>query len=654
MYLIFDTETDGLNIVLSQPFLFPYGIADKNLNLIKIKLAKSDKDIKEFIKDFKQCDTIVGHNIKFDLHMLLNYGVTLDELKNKNYIDTQVLARLAVSHDIQTDSSFQTGLKRLAVRYLGVDSAEEERKLRAELSRLVMEHKANMLEYFKSLNLWPDQTRTEDTSMINSIYNSWFKVFHLYPELDQPRKDFLTINPEPNYKDIYNVEQYALTDIKLTHGLFRLWYPEAVRKDQVPTLLRVSKAVIPLLLMERQGLTVDIDKLLRDRESLLKEWDKTKIIDPRTGEELSVGQHAKLKELYEYESGLKLTSADKETRKKIEAMSPAAQAANYLAQMGKYLNSYMNRLLERSVEINGEYKIFTQYNLGGTVTGRLSSDFQQFPRDPLMLKDGTEINIRSWFIVPKDYEYMFFYDYAQMELRLQCEWTGIVLGEPDLNLARAFTPFKCSKIGDKYYLNENLQMEWKPTDLHSLTAKNAFPDIDESHPDWSHYRDLGKRTNFAVNYGASAAAVARALSVDFKTATNLVEGYKKAFPGAVAFAQWVRRRVYSVDNIPNLLLRRYYSRNAHQLQNWLVQGSGADILLEKMKEIYDYIADKPHWQFMISVHDEVGLVVSNPKQEEIETIKNILTYRLSSVDIIADVEYSDTTWSNKKEWKHAN
>jgi DNA polymerase I-like protein with 3'-5' exonuclease and polymerase domains len=220
---------------------------------------------------------------------------------------------------------------------------------------------------------------------------------------------------------------------------------------------------------------------------------------------------------------------------------------------------------------------------------------------------------------------------------------------------RAFEPYQCTQLNGKWYLNEDLTKEWKPTDLHALTAKHAFPNIDETNPDWAHYRALGKRTNFAVNYGASAARIQEALKVDFTTAQALVNGYKQAFAGVVAFGKWINRRVYTSEYTPNLLLRKYYSRNKHQLQNWLVQGSGADILLVKLREVYNYIRNKPHWQFMISVHDEIGFtckdIPETQLQQEVKEIKNLMTYELSAVDIIADVEYTKTNWADKEDWK---
>lgn len=657
-YLIYDTETTGLNIITDKPFLYVYGLVDEKLNLVEQGYFQSNntKEVQKFLKYLSSVDTVIGHNIKFDVHMALNDNYDPKLFMNKNYIDTSVLARLAISHDIQTDATFSIALKKLAVRYLGIDSADEERKLKAELSKLTMEHKARMKQYFIDQGLWDiNASTTEQTKVINDIYNSWNKVFHKYQHLKDARKQFLLQDPNPNYSHCSNVIPYAMTDIRLTHGLFKLWYPSIVRLNQVETFKRISAATWPLVLMERQGLVVDLPKLIADRNALLLELKKTKLIDPRNGEELKIGQHARLKELYEYETGLMLNSADKNTRSEIEDISPSARIANYLAKMEKYLTTYITGILNKLQYVNGEYKVFTQYNLAGTVTGRLSSDFQQFPKEPLVLDSGYEVNIRAWFVVPKTSKYMFYFDYSQMELRLQCEWTNIVNGAPDINLARAFSPYKCIQIGSDYYLEEDQTKKWEPTDLHALTAKLAFPTIDETHPDWKHYRSLGKRTNFAVNYGAAAPKIQEALKVDFPTAKALVDGYKKAFAGVVAFGKWISNRVYVTDSIPNLMLRRYYSRNKHQLQNWLVQGSGADILLEKLRALYEYIKDKPHWSFMITVHDEVGLIcgdIPEPQLKvEVETIRQLLEHKFSAVDIIADVEYTTTCWASKEDWE---
>lgn len=658
-YIIIDTETTGLNIIVDKPFLIQYGLVDEQLNLINTVVFDPRIDVADrnhFENLLQIIPTIVGHNIKFDIHMLINAGFKQSYFVDKNYIDTAVMARLVVNHDDQADKTFLVALKKLAVRYLGIDSADEEHKLKLELARLISAHKQKMKEYFINQGLWNmSLSKTDETKEINQIYNSWNKYYHLYPHLAQARKTFLQVNRAPTFEDCANVRTYAETDIKLTHGLFKLWYQKLVSIRQDDTLKRVSAAVWPLIIMERKGMSIDLKRVLDDRNKLLAELAVCKIIDPRNGEEIKIGQHAKLKELYEYESGMSLVGADKHVRNEIQHLSASAKIADYISNMNKYMTTYITGILNKMVPIGNEFKVFTDYNLAGTITGRLSGDFQQFPKEPLELKTGDKINIRSWFIVPNNDKYMFYFDYSQLELRLQCEWTNIVCGEPDLNMARAFSPYKCMKIGDKFYLEEDLNTEWKPVDLHGLTTKHAFPGIDETHPDWDHYRKLGKMTNFAVNYGASAPKIQEALKVDYDTALALVNGYKKAFPGVVAFKKWVGNRVWSADHIPNLFFRRYYSRNRHQLQNWLVQGSGADLLLLKLREVFNYIRNKPHWNFLITVHDEIGFTCTDIPEEqlrqEVNEIKELMSYSMSAVDVLADVEYTTTTWADKESWK---
>ena len=418
-YLVYDTETvsdnyntDDINIHDHKPFMVTYVVVDEKLNVITQDKFRVGEDLKEnlFKTYLHQAPTIVGANIKFDVHMLLNKGYPESLFCNKNYIDVQVLARLVINSDTQTDAAFRTALKALAVKYLGVDSNAEERLLKNELSQLKSKHKQQMKEYFISLSLWESTNRTKETIILNEIYDGWFKNYHKYSKFTNARKQFFKKYPRPSYADCVNVETYAMTDAILTYKLFKLWYPQVVALEQVPALMRVSEATYPLILMERKGLSVDLNKVIHDRYLLLKELEKTKIISPINGEEVSADQNAKLKQIYEYETGLSLPNADEKVRKSIMDKSPTARIVNYKKKLLKYLNTYVTRILSKITVVNNDYKVFTQYKLAGTITGRLSSDFQQFPKEPLELDTGDIISIRSWFKVPEEDKYMFFFD----------------------------------------------------------------------------------------------------------------------------------------------------------------------------------------------------------------------------------------------------
>lgn len=157
------------------------------------------------------------------------------------------------------------------------------------------------------------------------------------------------------------------------------------------------------------------------------------------------------------------------------------------------------------------------------------------------------------------------------------------------------------------------------------------------------------------NYGASANKLVDSLDVDFPTAKRLVEGYKKTFKGVVDFGKWIASRTYSTNKFPNLFNRKYYSTNKHQLQNWLVQGSGADLLLIKLKQTFEYLKTHPHWEFLITVHDEIGFTCKDipivQLNKEVKEIKELLGHSLTAVDIISDVEVTTTNWGEKLDWE---
>ena len=297
-YIVIDTETTGLNIITDKPFLVQYGLVDEKLELIEAKLFDPIIDTAErsiFINHLKNIPTIIGSNIKFDIHMLINSGFDKSLIIKKNYIDTTVLARLVINHDEQMDNNARVGLKKLAVKYLGINSADEERILKAELSKLISEHKQKLKDYFISKNLWNlSLSKTNDTIELNRVYNSWYKYYHLYPHLVQEREKFFELYPAPTYADCTNVRSYALTDIYLTHGLLKLWYPKVVSLKQQYALCRTSKALIPLLETERKGMLLIANKFSLTVIVFLKEYLLVNYRS-RDNSEINIGQHAKLK-----------------------------------------------------------------------------------------------------------------------------------------------------------------------------------------------------------------------------------------------------------------------------------------------------------------------------------------------------------------------
>ena len=150
----------------------------------------------------------------------------------------------------------------------------------------------------------------------------------------------------------------------------------------------------------------------------------------------------------------------------------------------------------------------------GTVTGRVSSDLQQQPKEALTDKEGNEVfHPRKAFLADEGWN-LIFMDFSQMELRVQAYYT-LLLKEGDLNLCRAYIPLNCRSTvtGELYdykdpecvkrwnsgeWVHNEDGVVWEPIDLHAVTTFKAFPFLnnDPNHPEFKHYRTIGKRCNF--------------------------------------------------------------------------------------------------------------------------------------------------------------
>jgi DNA polymerase-1 len=205
------------------------------------------------------------------------------------------------------------------------------------------------------------------------------------------------------------------------------------------------------------------------------------------------------------------------------------------------------------------------------------------------------------------------------------------------------------------WVDENNKF-WIPTDLHTATTLQAFPQITTDHPEFSHYRSLGKRANFAKNYGAGWAKLMGALKVSEDVAKALDSGYSKAFPKVRDYQRWVDKQLHLYGYVENLYGRRYYvssSSNFYKGYNYLIQGSCADLMKIKEIEIAKFLKDNNlNSKMILVVHDEVQ--ISIPKDEEwiVPKIKTILDNNtiIDTLPMICEVEVTNKTWADKEKY----
>jgi DNA polymerase-1 len=654
-WIAFDTETTGLHLKQDTPFLLTISITNYTFALDLLNWWPHM--VQRVVNLFKNYELAIGHNVKFDLHMLSNIGITYNY---DNLADTMTMARLS----LETDEMQTIALKALAKKYLTVEAGQDELQIKAALTNLKRHNTSLLKAVIKEQGM---TKKAFDEMAKDTLYEP--TGFH---------KEFLDNNPEPTYLDIYkdpiyteSMLSYAMNDTEITLELAKLMYPVLVKKEQVEVFERECRILLPLFRMERVGLRIDRD-YLNERKEYLKKYIKglRGRLRKLSGVDITIGQHKALKDLFETKWDIVLNSTDDGALKAVEDEyqdGDPAEFANIIRELRtleKWYSVYIMRMLEKS-EYDG--RAYTQINTGSAVTGRVSSDFQQFPKNAIYEKNGMQLlHPRRMVVTTGDgYESTFYLDYSQIELRVQANYTYEISGG-DLNMCRAYMPFKCHNNQHKpfdpkedrdliftqnWYKDED-NTPWHPVDLHSATAMQAFPDVDPNSEEFKKLRFLGKSTNFAKNYGATAATLVAQFGFDNETAAKMDNAYYLAFPKILDYQRLVRDTYSRRGFVKNRYGRRYYLGNrrfVYKLYNYIIQGTCADMLKDKIIEV-DKLLLAYKSRFQMNIHDELSFEIYKGEEFLIPAIKKIMEdVDWMTVPVVADVEITTTNWAEKED-----
>jgi DNA polymerase-1 len=511
--------------------------------------------------------------------------------------------------------------------------------------------------------------------------------------------------PEPTYEDVDRdlMIKYGGEDIITMLEFFQKAMKFIIKRNQLPILELESKCILPMYRMERVGLKVDMDYLEQSRTKVKSYITKLRNeMYELVGERVTVNQHEKIKDIFREKWSIHLDSDDAKAMKEImeeklfeevddfdwdnkyigkkkikiiitEEAKRLAELIKSLRSYEKWYSTYILRI-QKNAAYDG--RLYTQLNSAGAVSGRMSCDVQQFPKGALKTLEGEELfhPRKAFTIKGGSYESIAYIDYDQIELVTQAHYTLLVSGG-DLNLCRAYMPFKCRHYltNDEYnYKDRGMRARWselqpdglsawldeqgKPwvkTDTHSMTAHKAFPEVPMDHPDFKKvYRPKGKTTNFAANYGATPKALV-GQGFSWEDAERLIKGYNEAFPGVIQYQKAIIKAHELKGYVHNHFGRRYYLSDAYRaytLGNHVVQGTCADALKRAIIELDEYLMDKKT-NMVIPIHDEVQFDVYKGEEWVIAGCEKIMqkAFDWCLVPVTAGVEVTYTTWSDKKE-----
>lgn len=678
----FDTETTGLNPVLDRPFLYQCGWYNNDGTgvTIVIDLEKVPRKVWEFfIKNWQimcnQCPIYLGHHVVFDLHMMTNINMLF---YFHNISDTQFYIR-ASSDAVQADLGGEPlGLKEWATKHISRDAKNFEKELKQERTKIAQDLNKRLLlmtgwkkkqfdAFFKDkINDYTDLPQD-----VRAKYLQWHRSLPEYLQrvvtgtVDSNMIRYDTLNRE-------NVKRYGHYDIVYTLTCYALCKPVVDTRNNMELVRRENQDIYPLYRMERVGLQVDRD-YIKESKARMKQY----IIRRRNdlaiyaGCTLSVGQHEKIKSILDSEYGIKVESTGAEA---LERLASDLKIQGEHTEVIEFIETILElRTLEKwystyickfDAELKRTNKIYTSIHQVQAVTGRVSCDFQQFPKKGIVSIDDEELfSPRKMVVVDDEYPAIVYLDYSQIELRLQALYTYL-LGHADLNLCRAYSPYKCHRADGRPYNPETDTKEayvgewfrdedntpWIPTDVHGATTEHAF-DMKPDNPEFHDLRYVGKRVNFAKNYGASYDKI-RQMFPEYseEQCHKIDDAYYKAFPGVKAYHEacrvWARE-----PYMDNLFGVKYYGVNAHKLRNTLVQGTGAYFLKEKVAQVDKYLQDNHcKSQLMMQIHDELQFKWHKDDDPKIFfDIKEIMQDSEAQIPIIADMEVTNSTWKDKVE-----
>ena len=559
-------------------------------------------------------DSFVGYNIKFDLHFLEKDGL---QISGKKFIDVIVMVRLIEHSDVKELALTPTGS-----RNYGIEAVQYDIDMKKEL-----------------------------------MSNKWHKDFSMAP-------------PE-------RLGKYCKNDVMLTARLYTD-YLKKIQKTQQTRIFDLECELTSVLYnMEKRGLSIDTNMAAKARIALVERMQEVvQEIYALAGTEFNISSPMQIGEMFA-EMGIESpiqTPKGKPSWNEAALVNINHRIAGLIRQhrtLEKLNSTYIDPYLETAV-------MHTSFCNWGTSTGRLSSrdpNLQNIPRNHFKLvaqelseedkvntrnkiaamvaakgisittpladdvletwafigdesydkTDKSQLSIRSLF-VPRPNHSLISFDYSQMEVRV-------------------FMSYFRNEVIDALLSKQNV-------DFHGEAAKLAF-NVDESSTQFKFYRQMAKAITFGTIYGIGN----RKLSEQLNTTPQEAGAYKKRyFAGLVGSKEFFDKVVDTVTEkgwIRNRYGRKYQiaPQFAYKGVNYLVQGTSADILSERMLVIADYLQDKQS-SMLLQVHDEIICEVHNSELDTIPfKIKELLEVNSLDIPLKVDMEICYPSWATKANFK---
>jgi len=239
--------------------------------------------------------------------------------------------------------------------------------------------------------------------------------------------------------------------------------------------------------------------------------------------------------------------------------------------------------------------------------------------------DKDQIAIRRLFVPRPNYTLVGF-DYQQMEVR----------------------------VFMSYFRNETIDaiLTKDDVDFHGEAAKLAF-NVKEDDDQYKFYRQMAKAITFGTIYGIGNKKLSQQLGTTPREAGKYKRQYFEGMKGSKDFFDKVVETVERRGWIKNRYGRHYLINKdfAYKGVNYLVQGTSADLLSERMLEVDNYLKNK-NSNILLQVHDEIICEIHNTELEKVPyEIRDLLQTNSLDIPLVVDMEMCSPSWASKKDLK---
>jgi len=288
-------------------------------------------------------------------------------------------------------------------------------------------------------------------------------------------------------------------------------------------------------------------------------------------------------------------------------------------QLSKLISTYTDSLIDKVDKETG--RIYTTFNIGGTITGRLSSSEPNLQNIPIKSEEGRLI--RSALVAEKGKK-LISCDYSQVELRVLASLTKAK------------------------FLTEAFQ---NGRDIHKMTAAKIFH-INESDVT-EDLRRKAKAINFGIIYGMQSFGLSKRVNMTFAESNDFIKNYFAINPEIYDYMEYIKKYAHENGFVKTVLGRRCVIQNIdaknyalrkfaeRQAINAPVQGSSADIIKTAMVNISknDNLSSK----MILQIHDELVFEVdeSVAEQEAEEIIKIMQNIDFISIPLEVNAKIGD-------------